>query len=51
MQPHDLPDLLRTRRLLAIVRGDDPAAALRSIGAGTVLTARDAAALDLVGAA
>ncbi|MEU7885475.1 bifunctional 4-hydroxy-2-oxoglutarate aldolase/2-dehydro-3-deoxy-phosphogluconate aldolase [Microbispora bryophytorum] len=31
MQPHDLLDLLRARRLLAIVRGDDPAAALRSI--------------------
>ncbi|TQS19730.1 bifunctional 4-hydroxy-2-oxoglutarate aldolase/2-dehydro-3-deoxy-phosphogluconate aldolase [Microbispora sp. KK1-11] len=31
VQPHDLLDLLGARRLLAIVRGDDPAAALRSI--------------------
>ncbi|GIH49276.1 2-keto-3-deoxy-phosphogluconate aldolase [Microbispora rosea] len=31
VQPHDLLDLLRARRLLAIVRGDDPAAALRSV--------------------
>ena len=84
---HDLLDLLGARRLLAIVRGDDPAAALRSIavlaeegvtlmevslsgadalsvirqaasalgdgvhlGAGTVLTARDAVAARDAGA-
>jgi len=88
VQPHDLLDLLKARRLLAIVRGDDPAAVLRSIdvlaeegvtlievsltgaealpvirkavsalgarvhlGAGTVLTARDAVAVRDAGAA
>ncbi|WP_169983963.1 bifunctional 4-hydroxy-2-oxoglutarate aldolase/2-dehydro-3-deoxy-phosphogluconate aldolase [Microbispora sp. H10836] len=87
MHPHDLLDLLGARRLLAIVRGDDPVAALRSIdvlaeegvtlmevslsgagalpvirkaasslgadvhlGAGTVLTARDAVAARDAGA-
>ncbi|GAB3880922.1 hypothetical protein [Microbispora bryophytorum] len=58
MRPHDLLDLVRTRRLLAIVRGDGPGASALGagvhLGAGTVLTARDprdAATLDLVSAA